>query len=251
MGTIDDIRAMQGQGKSEQEIRMELKRRGLSGDNINDAVSRSKIKEAVSSRDGFSGQSAEQQAGLPPGQGQEAQRREQAGEMSQQEEQEMSSMEYSAPVQPQSFEGMQPSVMEKGQADQGYQMQEPQSYEEGYNFGGAYNGYESYQPYQESMSSDVITEISEQVVSEKLSGVQEKLEKAINFKNTAESKLSGLDERLKRIEQIIDRLQLSLLKKVGDYVTDVSDIKREMIETQRSLKKLSFPKRNHANKRHP
>jgi len=109
---------------------------------------------------------------------------------------------------------------------------------EGYAAGGA-GGYDQYQPYQETMSSDVITEISEQVVTEKLASIVDKIEKVISFKTTAEAKISSLNERLKRIEQIIDRMQISIMQKVGEYVGDVKDIKREMIETQKSFKKLS------------
>ena len=64
------------------------------------------------------------------------------------------------------------------------------------------------------------------------------MEKSISFRTVAEAKLVNLDDRLRRIEQILDRLQLSLLQKMGNYVNDVSDIRIEMEETQKSFKKL-------------
>jgi hypothetical protein len=155
-------------------------------------------------------------------------------------------------------EGMQPSMLVKGdQYQDGKEIpteysaapssgQDQGSYPQGMETsqvggpGDAYaqDVYQQYQPYQEAMSSDVITEISEQVVSEKLSAMQDKLEKALDFRTIAETKISSLNERLRRIEQILDRLQLSILQKVGDYVNDVKDIKNELIETQRTFGKV-------------
>jgi hypothetical protein len=120
-----------------------------------------------------------------------------------------------------------------------------------------YNQSYSQQPYQDQqydyqqysaappISSDTITEIAEQVVSEKLSGIRNLLEKTTDIKSTADAKLSHLDERLQRIEKIIDRLQLSILQKVGNQMTSVSDLKKELQETQKSFKALS-PKTHHA-----
>jgi len=145
------------------------------------------------------------------------------------------------------YAGMEPSMLAQEQqgrqeaqqappVDQGYQQTMQQDLG---GSGGAYeSGYPEYQPYQEAMSSDMITEISEQVVSEKLAVLHDQLEKAIDFRNTAETRIVNLDERMRRIEQILDRLQLSLLQKVGQYVNDVSDIKKEMRETQKSFKAL-------------
>jgi len=86
------------------------------------------------------------------------------------------------------------------------------------------------------MSSDVMSEIAEQVVSEKLSGIKDGLNKILEFRNVSEARLESLSERLKKLEMVIDRLQLSILQKVGDYVNDVSDLKKEVIETQKSFR---------------
>tara|TARA_Y100000310_G_C20687335_1_gene819933 strand:- start:359 stop:1114 length:756 start_codon:yes stop_codon:yes gene_type:complete len=98
--------------------------------------------------------------------------------------------------------------------------------------------YPAYEQSSQGVSSDIIAEISEQVVSEKLSEIREHLEKVIDFKMTIESKTESIDERLKRLEKIIDTLQSSVLRKVGDYVTNVDDIKKELIETQKTFSRL-------------
>ena len=96
---------------------------------------------------------------------------------------------------------------------------------------------QSYDYNQAPLSSDTIMEISEQVVSEKLSDVRKKLEKIASFKTELETKTESIEERLKRVEKIIDTLQSSVLRKVGDYVTNVEDIKHELIETQKTIGK--------------
>jgi myosin heavy subunit len=87
-------------------------------------------------------------------------------------------------------------------------------------------------------STDTITEISEQIVSEKVSKLKADIEKFAEFKNITETKIDLLDQRLKRIESTIDKLQLSILQRVGQYVNDISDLKSEVIETQKSFKSL-------------
>jgi len=108
-------------------------------------------------------------------------------------------------------------------------------------------GYQDYQPYQSYSSGpspDLITEIAEQIIAEKLSVVRKALEKSLDLRNTIGAKVDYLDERLKRIEKTIDSLQSAVLKKVGDYINDVQDIKKEIIETQKSLKKVNSKKKH-------
>ena len=61
------------------------------------------------------------------------------------------------------------------------------------------------------------------------------MEKIIDFKTTFEAKISSIDDRLKKLEKIIESLQLSILERVGKYVNDVSDLKKELIETQKTF----------------
>src|SRR3989338_686884 len=142
------------------------------------------------------------------------------------------------------YGGMQPSMLGSPQNS------EPQAAEGEYYDQQGYGGYNGpyaqtqYQPYQEAMSSDVISEVAEQIVTEKLSAMHDKLEQAIDFRNIADARISSLNERLIRIEKIIDRLQLSLLQKVGEYVNDVSELKGELSETQKSFKTLLSKKKS-------
>lgn len=137
-----------------------------------------------------------------------------------------------SPEQMQNFQGMQPSIMEEGSPQE--QSAQAGSYNQVYNPG--YAEGDAYANY--GMSSDTMTEIAEQVVAERFTKIKDILEEVIDFKATTEAKTSSLQERLKRIEDTIDRLQLSILQKVGEYVTNTEDIKKELVETQKSFKSL-------------
>ena len=110
----------------------------------------------------------------------------------------------------------------------------PESYQDYSQEGSQY----SYAPQASAESSDVISEIAEQIVSEKTSLMKNEIDKIKDFRTTTEAKIEGLAERLQRIEKTIDRLQLSILQKVGDYVSNVESLKTELVETQKSFKAL-------------
>ena len=212
MALLNDIKKMQAEGRTEQEIIAAFKQQGISAREIVEAISQSKIKEAVSGAPETplpyetAPQPDIQQEALMPSTG--------ADVIPQAQEAQPSQM-------PQEFVPSQP--MPEEQAAQPAQA--------------AYPEYQQY-PAQGAISPDTITEISEQVVSEKLSPLRKDIEKVIDFKTTAESKISYIDERLQRIEKIIDRLNLSIMQKVGDYMTNIDDIKKELVETQKSFKSL-------------
>jgi len=137
-------------------------------------------------------------------------------------------------------EGMQESIVSQQQAPAPDNYAPPQDYQQSYQ---DYSGYsQGYAPQQDAgyyaPSSDTISEISEQIVSEKMFSLKSEINKILELKTTFESRLDFLDQRLKRIEATIDKLQSAVLQKVGEFVNDVHDIKNEMIETQKSFKAL-------------
>jgi len=317
MATIDEVQRMEREGRSEQEIIGGLKGRGVPEREIVDAMSQSKIKDAVSAngmpQGALQGAPSEQDMGLPnlsdagmsapppgpgpdippmpstPGQVQEVGASGFEGMPPAPGEQPMGVQdiggmppgmemppeggmsEYGGlePGMDGEYSGMQPSMMGGPGGEMGAQPQsemysagaggemvgQPQDGEPGgdlYAPGGGeayqdYGAYPQYQPYQEAMSSDVITEISEQVVSEKLMHMHDKLEKALDMRTVIDAKVSNLDERLKRMEKVIDRIQLSILQKVGEYLTDVKDVKKELEETQKSF--VAIHKKKNTGKR--
>ncbi len=301
MAALEEVKTMQTQGMSENEIIQSLQQKGLKYKEISEALAQSRIKAAVGdpssneshpSAPDMAAQIPEEkteqtpqteniQENLPvteqepsltteknkqsmqksmletPGELapiQSGNNREDTAEeyvesMPEQEEEQMD--EYiAAPGQPGAMEEYgapaagQPGAMEEYGAPAAGQpgaIEEYRAPAPGQPAAMGGEGYE-YPAYENQVgsgiSSDVITEISEQVVEEKLSETRKHLEKVIDFKTVIEAKTESLNERLKRMEKIIDTLQSSVLRKVGDYVTNVDDIKKELIETQKTFSKL-------------
>ncbi|MEK6927520.1 MAG: hypothetical protein AABX11_03745 [Nanoarchaeota archaeon] len=142
-----------------------------------------------------------------------------------------------SPQQEYSQTDMQPSITDAPPAQEYTQYDQNQQYapqQQGYDQSQQYN-----QSYSQGLSSDTIAEIAEQTITEKLSFLKTDLEKILDFKNSMDAKVEMLDERLKRIEKIIDRLQLSILQKVGEYLTNTNDLKNELLETQKTVASIT------------
>tara|TARA_Y100000310_G_C20570550_1_gene757784 strand:- start:208 stop:921 length:714 start_codon:yes stop_codon:yes gene_type:complete len=103
----------------------------------------------------------------------------------------------------------------------------------------------------EGLDTGTIIEVSEQVFSEKIQEVQRKVEEITEFKTLTESKMENLLERIKRMEKLIDVLQVSILEKVGSYSGNLEGVKKEMSMMQDSFRKMVNPiARKHLEK-HP
>jgi len=200
MGLTEEVRSMEEQGMNDEEIIRTLQGQGVPMANISNALSTSKIKMAVNE----DSSSATEISG---------------GEL----EPSISS--------PQASSEKENAFNEQPMPNQSYGQSPPGQYQD-------YQQYPVYDSYSSGISPDTINEIAEQVMLEKLLPIKDKLEQALEFRTMIETKIGYVDERLKKIEKIIDRLQLSVLQKVGDYVTNVEDLKREVQETQKSFKYL-------------
>ena len=220
MGTLEEIQQMQMSGMGETEIIARLQEQGVPYREISESLAQARIKAAVE------GQANGSLPMAPPA--------DQATEQAM-----INQLDPNMNLSP--TQGMQPSLL---QAPQSQNEPEQQEYFPAYNqntqaqtAGGYDYSQQGYDYTSAALSSDTITEISEQIVSEKLSDIRKKMEKLISMKTEMEAKTESIEERLKRIEKIIDSLQSSVLRKVGDYVTNVEDIKRELIETQKTMGK--------------
>ena len=210
---MDEIKRMQLEGRQDQEISDALQSRGFSSQSINEALGQNKIKDAVS--------------GSPD--------QTQTEELPTQHSLQSSSMQpslMSPPTQP-TAETPQPAYPPQAYAQQTY----AQAYSQDYAPEQQYDTNQGY-AYAPATSADTIAEIAEQVVVEKLQPLRQNIEKTLDLRNSIETKMQYLDERLKKIEKIIDRLQLSILQKVGEYMSNVDDLKQEIQETQKSFKSL-------------
>lgn len=223
MGILEDITNMKNQGMQENEISKKLQEKGVSPKGIEDAFNQMRIKQAVSAE--YSGEEGmepsimkhEIQAPTP-----------QAPPLYTPKTQEIEhdSREFYSPqpAMPQFNEGMQPPMYGAG-PEYGQEQYMPQEgYVEG-SIGGSYD-------------TDTIIEIAEQVFSEKIKKEQKQIESLNEFATLVETRISNDHERIKRIESIMDKLQIAILEKIGSYGKNLESIKNEMGMMQESFEKM-------------
>jgi DNA-binding transcriptional MerR regulator len=220
MGVLDQVMQMRGAGRNDSEIIRYLQSQGVPPKEIQDALSQAQIKSAVYG-----------------------------------EEMQQSIMDYpssdqggyqeiytpQAPPQPDQFQQPYPATPSYQQ----YQNQNaPQNYQQETYYPQEQQEY--YQPEQMqyvSAASDTSTliEVAEQVFSDKIKKIEKPLDSLSEFKNLAETRLKIMEERLQRIESVIDNLQISILEKIGSYGSNLSSIKKEMEMMQSSFSKAINP----------
>lgn len=211
MPIIEKISQMQKSGIGNEEIIRKLQEEGISPKEISEALDQSKVKSVIETG----------------------------------EEMQPSVMDYpsTAETTPYNNQPAQmppyPSIAEMPSQEQiPMQILEQMPTEEGYNY-----PYPSqYQEYGYAKTdTGTITEIAEQIVNEKLQKIEKQISEATAFRTEVVGKISNVDERLRRIEIMIDRLQMSILGKIGEYGRNVSDLKEEMLSTQDSFSKILSP----------
>jgi len=101
--------------------------------------------------------------------------------------------------------------------------------------------YDVYQPPSPGISTETMTEITEQIVTEKLAEIRKNIGNIIEFKTLTEARVAGIDERLRKIESIINQLQASILGKIGSHFQEIQDIKQELGGMQESFSKVVNP----------
>lgn len=226
MGLLDQVSQMKKEGLSNEEITLKLQEQGVSPRTISDVFNQEKIKNAVS---------AEEQETFED----YTQRNPQAPTLSQ-----------SNPALQKTF--YQPKTQEVEQVEEGfYTPQEmispqeyapnqiPQEYEQQQYPQQEYYPQEGYEGgYEGGYTTDTIIEIAEQVFSEKIKKIERQIEQFNEFANLAQTKLSNNSERVKRIETIIDKLQIAILEKIGSYGQNIEGIKKEMEMIEDSFSKI-------------
>lgn len=207
MGVLDQVTQMKSQGMADEEIANSLQQQGINAKDINDAMAQSQIKTAVTD------------AGEP-----------------------------TEPI-PQDFDPMQPPIA--GQETYTPQVQEmpEQDYSQQANYPEqdyaqadpyqqqAYSGYDS-----SGSGTDTMIQVAEQVFQEKVKNLQNQLDVLNEFRTIAQTKVENIDERLKRIETTIDKLQIAILDKVGSYGKGLERTKKELAMVQDTFRKTGVTK---------
>ncbi len=201
MGVLEQVTQMKNQGIPDQEIINNLQQQGLSPKEINDALSQSQIKGAVSDIG------------------------------TQDMQQSIMGQEPSAPS-PQNQPTYTPQTQE-------LEEQETYAPQAGYSQPQEFYQQDAYGSYSGSgTNTDTMIEIAEQVFSEKIKKIQKQVQELNEFKTLAQTKIDDTADRLKRIETTIDNLQIAILEKIGSYGKNLESIKKEMAMMQDSFGKV-------------
>jgi len=221
MATLDRVIEMQGQGLSEAQISSQLQNEGVSPKEVSDSLNQAKIKNAVSPPEGMTPAQGTQgmQESIMPGTPQEQPSQEpapgQGAEM---------------PAGQPNPEVYEPQPVQEGQPQDDYYTQTPQ----------AYSGQEYYAP-QGSADTETISEIAEQVVTEKLNELKKKTGDVAAFKTAIQDRVADIDDRLKRIEGSIDKLQQAVIGKIGEFGESSTMIHKDLNNLHGTVSKLMNP----------
>jgi len=208
MGILEQVTNLKKQGVPDDKIVSDLSQQGISPNEISNALKQAEIKNAVS---GY-GQDEEMYPSIMPAETQ----------VPEPQENYYQPQEENYPPQ----ETYAPQTQQYAQAQEQYFPQE-----------------QAYSNYQPNSSTDLIMEIADQVASEKIKKTQKLAESSSEATILLQDKFENLSNRLKKIETIIDKLQIAILEKVGSYGNNLENIKKEMSMMQDSFSKMiSSPK---------
>jgi len=244
MATLDRIIEMQKNGIPDTEIATQLTNEGIPSADINNSLNQAKIKNAVSapeatpqgqeSMQGMGGMSSSimQEDSLPMAQNLQATQ--------------STGAQPPAPGQPAQAPQAAPAPLPPTPA-QAPTEQNPEIYPsetqpiDPYYDQNQTAYQQDYYPAAEGFDTDTISEIAEQVATEKINEYKEKTGDILNFKNRIQEKVSDIDERLKRIETSIDKLQHAIIGKVGEITENSSLIHKDLDNLHGTVQKLMDP----------
>ena len=202
MTALEQVMQLKNQGMADDQIIGTLQQQGISPNEINTALSQAQIKNAVTGET----------------------RQEQYAPVQEPLTQEIPMQDQYA--QDPGQEQYAPAQENYAQPEQGYAPQEE------------YYPQEGYAPQGGGFDSNTIMEIAEQVFSEKTKKIEEQLSKFNEFKTLTQTKVENMNDRLKKIETMIDKLQITILEKIGSYGNNIEGIKKEMGMMQDSFGKI-------------
>lgn len=136
--------------------------------------------------------------------------------------------------QEQPTEGMEQSIMQSPD-----QTQEPQYAPE--QAPQAYDSQQYYQAPQQTLDTDTITEIASQVVAEKFEDFKKKTGDLAAFKFSMQEKLSDIEERVKRLETTIDKIQSAIVAKFSEVSSNTNLVHRDLENLHTTVSGLMNP----------
>lgn len=224
MALLERITTMKQQGISEAQIINTLSEEGVSPREINEALSQSKIKAAVSSDEGM------QQSVMTPANTE--QQYAPVPEVPRAKPLTYAQEQTSYPPAQQTYVPQETYAQDQTQyAPEAYPQDQTQ-YAQGYS----QEGY-----YQQGADIETIKDIAKQVVEESLLKMKDELQSLSKMKSDLKFEIQDIENRLVRIENIIQELQTSIIRRMGQYGESIAGISQEIKATQESFSKMINP----------
>lgn len=153
----------------------------------------------------------------------------------------LSQMRIKSAVASEEANQMEPSIMQttstQGSNNQQYTEQYPaQDSSQNYNQEYADPNY-----YSQTLDLETIRDVAKQESEEAIKKIKTDLETLNKFKTENNFELQNLDNRITKIENIIQELQTAIIRKIGEYGEAVSTISQDLRETQKSFSKVINP----------
>lgn len=214
MGTLEKVMQMRQQGQTDSQIIQNLQREGISPREINESISQSQIKSELLNSPDYT----------------QSQYGKDSGEQMQQ------SLSQGINTQQAGFGEYQGFAQQENQEPlmQGSQMSQMMPEAQGYQN-------PQYQEYAQSIDMATINEIADQIVEEKTNQLKRQIATLVKFKEEKTSEIELLNQRLSRIENSLNDLQMAIIGKIGEYGQDIKNIAKEMHMTQDSFSKIINP----------
>ncbi len=140
-----------------------------------------------------------------------------------------------------SEEEMQPSIMTKPAVEEEEVAPSPMKKKAAQTAQPAEEYQYEYAPAQGGIGVETIEEIAEEVVNERFNEIKKRVGEIVEFKQLVNSRIAEVDDRLKRIESTIDKLQLALLGRVQEFGQDVKYLGSEMQVMEGAFGKILNP----------
>lgn len=95
--------------------------------------------------------------------------------------------------------------------------------------------------YQQGIDIETVREVARQESEETSKKIRSEVESLSKLKTDLKFQIQNIDNRLQKVETIIQELQSAILRKIGEYGEAVSSISNELRSTQESFSKMINP----------
>lgn len=251
MALLERITQMKQRGISDPQIIRTLQQEGNSYKDINDAFSQMNIKSAISQpAESYNSESQSEEEMQPSIMA--SSNAQSMAPFSSENRQPYKRQAQQTPAPAPASEYVPPQNETEGYTQQYSQEPIQQEYNPGQSNQQEYNQAvydqenQSYAPaqetyYQQAMDIETVREISRQVVEAELSKTKIEVAEIIKMKTELNFQVQSMDNRLTKIENTMQELQTAILKKIGSYGEAITNISKDLRETQDSFSKMVNP----------